>query len=232
MAVSERLTIGFLDPASGRQGVVISGAGSLLAADGQVRATGEAELGKDDGEVWRARAGGAFDVALEPLADPLALGGAAIVWMCAARGTIGGEAFEGVGHLTREGPPEGARLERSVTAWLGDERYLAMAARRPRRAHEHGDESLAAAILRGAPLHVVSVEQPRLSSTFDGDGRLLRCGVELWETADAEFAHRFGGLATASGELTHADGARTLVSFVAWRGDRDSGHGRYDLTQR
>jgi hypothetical protein len=230
--VGERLTIGFSEAGGGVQGVAIAGAGVLLASGTTVTSAPEAEMRKDSGGAWTASVDGTFSVTLEPLGSPARLGDAAQVWICTARGTVGGTAFEGLGHLTREAPADGATLERAVTAWLGPELAATLAARRTRRAAGHGDEELHGAVLRGAPLEPVEVSRPRLSSAYDGDGRLVRCGLELWETDEAEYAQRFGGIATAHGDLVHGDGARTRVAFVAWRDEHARGLGRYDITER
>jgi len=226
------MTIGFADADGARQGVAIAGAGTLLCLGGAVTGAPEAQMRKDADGAWTASVDGRLEIALEPLGPAAQLGALASVWICSARGTIAGERFDGVGHLTRDAPGDRAPLERSVTAWLGAELALALAARRPRRAAGHGDEELHATVLRGDPLTPAAVRSPRLSSAYDGDGRLARCNVELWETEEAEFALRFGALATAHGELAHADGARTQVAFLAWRGDRERGVGRYDITRR
>jgi hypothetical protein len=232
VGVSERLTIGFADAGSRLQGVAIAGAGVLLVSGTTVTSAPQAEMRKDQDGAWTASVDGTFAVTLEPLGSPARLGDAAQVWICTARGTVGGAAFDGLGHLTREAPADGAILERAVTAWLGAELAATLTARRGRRAAGHGDEELHGAILRGAPLEPVEVSRPRLSSAYDAGGRLVRCGLELWETDESEYAQRFGGVATAHGELVHADGARTRVAFVAWRDEHARGLGRYDITER
>src|SRR6185437_12972175 len=112
----------------------------------------------------------------------------------------------GSGSIMRSLADDRVVLERAVTAWIGPSLAVALNARRPRRAAGHGGEQLNAAILRGEPLETVAVADPRLSSTYDGDGLLLRCGLELWDTEDADFALRYAGTAGAHGTLTHADG--------------------------
>ncbi len=230
--MSERITIGFADADGARQGVAIADAGALLCLAGAVTAAPDAQLRRDAGGAWIASVEGRFEIALEPLGPPAELGALAAVWICGASGTIAGERFAGLGHLTRSAPAGDAPLERALTAWLDAELALALAARRGRRAGGHGDEDLHAAILRGAPPTPLAVRNPRLSSAYDADGRLARCNLELWETDEAEFALRYGALATAHGELAHADGARTQVAFLAWRGEREHGVGRYDITRR
>lgn len=231
--MTERVTIGFADPEGAVQGVAIAGAGALLAIGGRVEAAPGCTLSDIDGSSCRAVAAGAYEVTLEPLAPPADLGATARVWICRARGLAGGRQLDGFGQITRSQPGERAVLERGVVAWLGPELAVALDARRPARARGHGDEELHAAILRGAPLELAAVMEPRLSTTYDGDGRLLRSGLELWEDAEADFAVRFGGVATGHGELAHKDGARTRVAFMAWRGDRgEHGPGRYEITDR
>ena len=127
-----------------------------------------------------------------------------------------------------------APLERSVTAWLEAELTVLLAARRSerrRRARRGGvARERSSAALRG---ELSAVERPRLSTTYDGDGRVLRCGIELWEGEEAEYAQRLGGDASAGGELIgtrrrpHARGVPRLA-----RRPRELGLGRYDITER
>jgi hypothetical protein len=230
--MSERVTIGFADLGGAVQGIAIAGAGALLAAGGRVEAAPAATLTDDGGAACRVAGAGAYELMLEPLGPPADLGEDARVWICRARGTAGGRQLDGVGHITRSQPGERVVLERNVIAWLGPELAVALDARRAGRARGHGDEELHAAILRGAPLTPATVMEPRLSTTYDGDGHLLRCGLELWEDAEADFAVRYGGAATAHGELVGEDGSRTRVAFIAWRGDRgEHGVGHYEITE-
>jgi hypothetical protein len=230
--VSERLTIGFAAVNAGPQGVAIAGAGAVVAVGGDVTSVPDAKLSKDSDGAWTASSDGAFAVALEPLGAPVQLHGDTQIWICTARGRVGDTSFDGLGHLTREAPEREAVLERAVIAWLGAELAVVLTARRSMRAAGHGEEDTQAAILRGAPLEPLTVAEPRLSSAYDADGSLVRCGLELWETTESEFPQRFGGRATAHGELTVADGRRTRVAFIAWRGERAHGAGRYDITER
>jgi len=229
---TETVTAGFADAGAQLQGVAIEGAGALLAVGDRVEAVPGFRLADIDGSACRLGGDGAYEVTLEPFGPPAALGDAARVWICRARGTVADRPLDGFGSITRTLADDRIVLERAVTAWLGPGLAVALAARRPRRASGHGDEELHAAVMRGKPLEPLPVADPRLSSTYDGDGLLLRCGIELWETAEAEFALRYGGIAGVRGELAREDGARTRVTFMSFRGDRERGVGRYEITVR
>ena len=84
--------------------------------------------------------------------------------------------------------------------------------------------------MRGEPLEPATIELPRLSTTYDAGGLATHAGIELWETAEAEFAVRIGGEALAHGEMTHPDGARTSVAFVRWHHNGHRGSGSYAIT--
>lgn len=226
------VTVGFADPGAGVQGVAIEGAGALIAAGGAVSAVPGFDLADVDGTACRLRGGEAYDVTLEPVGPPAELGPAARAWICRARGSATGRPLEGLGAIIRSEIGDRVPLQRAVTAWLAPELAVVLAARRPRRASGHGDEELHAALVRGEPPVPLAVASPRLSTTYDGDGLVTHCGIELWETEESEFAERYGALATAHGELTHADGARTRVAFLAWRRNGETGIGRYDITER
>jgi hypothetical protein len=229
---TETVRAGFADAGAQLQGVAIEGAGTLLAVGERVEALPGFSLADIDGTACRLGGDGAYAVTLEPLGPPAALGDAVRLWICRAHGTVADRPLEGFGSIMRTLAGDRIVLERAVTAWLGPALAVALAARRPRRASGHGGEELHAAVMRGEPLEPLPVADPRLSSTYDGDGLLLRCGIELWETAEAEFALRYGGIAGVHGELTHEDGARTRVAFMSVRGERERGVGRYEITER
>ncbi len=134
--------------------------------------------------------------------------------------TAGAEGFEVA--LEAIGPP----------AQLGAGAAVALAATHAATAAGHGEEQLDAVILRGDPLERCAVEDPRLSTTYDADGRLARSGIELWESADAEFPERIGGEAVAHAELAGPDGAHTQVALVGWHRDGRRGGGYYAITTR
>ena len=127
--------------------------------------------------------------------------------VCRAHGSVGARALDGVATISRSEAGEPAPLERWISLWLGPTLAVALTARRPPRAAGHGEEQIDAAILRGEPLAAVAIGDTAISTTYDGDGRPIHCGVELWETDESEFADRAAGEAIAHGELTEPDGA-------------------------
>lgn len=226
--MGERLTIGFGDASAGLHGVAIAGLGTLVTAGGRVLPAGQPALRELDGVT---RLGGdGLDVSLEPLGAPGSLGASTEVWLCRARGTVAGTPLDGLGTITRATLPDALALDRSVSAWFEPGLAFALAARRARGAGGHGDEELAAVVLRGEPPAAAPVAEPRLSTTYDGDGRIVHCGIELWETEDSEFAERIGGESVAHGELAGPGGALTAVTFMAFHRDGAAGCGHYAVT--
>lgn len=67
---------------------------------------------------------------------------------------------------------------RDVSAWFGPEDGISVVAARPAGSRGHEDDVMAAwAFEAGQP---VPIEEPRLSTTYDGDGVPIRAGLELW----------------------------------------------------
>ena len=212
--MTQRLHIAFADAAAGVQGIAIAGAGTLLASADGVRAL--------PGAGPHARPAGGFELAvpgeLELTFEPA--GG--------ARGHVGAAAIDGQAAILEVDDGERA-LIRAVAMFLGPV-TIALSARRPPGARGHGEERLAAVLVEGDPPAEVAITDPRLSTTYDGDGRVVHCGLELWEGEESEFPRRAAGEASAHGELTHA-GARTRVAFLACHGDGGRrGPGVYAIT--
>jgi hypothetical protein len=226
--VTERVTIAFADESAVIQGVAIAGVGTLLARGARLTAATAPQLTGDDG-AWRVSAGDDYELALTAGGDGAALADGTRIWLCRATGTIGVEDFDGRATLTR-GPAGADAVERSLAILFEDQLGFALAARGPRDERGHDEEQLEAIAFRGEPLEPATIEKPRLSTTFDAEGRLIRAGVELWETADAEFALRIGGETLAHGELVHPDGARTQIAFIGWHHDGHRGPGSYAIT--
>ena len=228
MGVTERLTIAFADASAPIQGVAIAGVGTLLALGGRPTAAPPPQLTGEDG-AWRVSAGDAYELALEAGGEAATLTDGTRIWLCRATGSIGAQPLDGRATLSR-GPAAADALERSLAILFDDQLGFALAARGPRGERGHDEEQLEAIRFRGEPLEPTTIEKPRLSTTYDADGRLTRAGIELWETADAEFALRIGGETLAHGELVHPDGARTRIAFVGWHHDGHRGPGSYAIT--
>jgi hypothetical protein len=122
-------------------------------------------------------------------------------------------------------------LTRTVSAWLGADRGgIVLSSLRPRKAKNHDDERIWAAVVQaGEPAEVF---EPRLSTTYDGDGHQRRAGLELWmDDSEDGYAIRAAGevLCGSSMDL----GALTLdLAFMRWRSDGVEGIGRYDILRK
>ena len=83
---------------------------------------------------------------------------------------------------TRGASPTGSDLElvRTVSAWLGDEDGgIALSSLRPPERAGH-DEERCGRRSSSATASRSPVADPRLSTTYDGDGHQRRAGLELW----------------------------------------------------
>jgi len=128
------------------------------------------------------------------------------------------------------GDPDWDRIEltRTVTAWT-DGACAALTAVRPEGAAHHADEATWAALWE--PERLLTIEDGRLSTTYDADGHTRRAGLELWPEGDEEWARRGAGevLCGSSLEL----GALQLdCAFFRWHLEGRAGVGRYDILRR
>ena len=189
---------------------------------------------------WRATFEGSFSLELEATGEP-----AEVVvgdmqgyeQLCRVRGTVtvGGTERQ-VDCLGQHGHAWGRvdwsklQLARTVTAWLDDQTGVTLSALRPSSAKHHADETVAAhVVLGGAP---VPVTDPRLSTTYDGDGRQVHAGLELWVAdGDGEYPHRAAG-DVVCGTTVDLGQLRLDCAFFSWQMNGRSGVGRYDVIRR
>jgi hypothetical protein len=133
------------------------------------------------------------------------------------------------GHIW--GAPDWKRLElaRSLSAWLGADRAVMLAAARPARARGHGDEAVAGWLVdAGEPQ---PIKEPRLSTAYDGTLRQQRAGLELWMEEESEYARRASGEVLCGTTLELGD-VRLETAFFGWRMEGREGVGRYDIMRR
>lgn len=131
------------------------------------------------------------------------------------------------------GTPDWRRLGavHTVSAWLDGDRGVAIT-----RAHAAGDkghdgDERWAALLFGDG--TVDVADPRLSTTYDGEGRQRRAGLELWvdegdEDEEAAFPHRAAGTLLCGSSLELGQ-LRLDCAFMRWTMEGGVGVGRYDV---
>ena len=152
--------------------------------------------------------------------------------LCRVTGTAAGRPIDCLGQRGRSwGVADWSRiaLTRSLGAWLEDGSSLTVAAVRPEGAESHADEATWGALLdaEGA----VPITDPRVSTTYDGDGHQRRVGLELWVGEEDDYPRRGAGqvLCGSSVELGQL---RLDCAFFAWQLDGREGVGRYDLLRR
>jgi hypothetical protein len=133
------------------------------------------------------------------------------------------------GHIW--GTPDWKRIElaRTLSAWMGADRAVMLAAARPARARGHGEEAVAGWLVDGG--EPVAIEDPRLSTAYDGALRQQRAGLELWVDEESEFARRAAGKVLCGTTLDLGD-VRLDSAFFAWRMEGRDGVGRYDVMRR
>ena len=153
--------------------------------------------------------------------------------------TVGGRRLD-VDALGQRGHSWGApdwdriSLARTVAAWLDDELAVSLTAIRPAGAKHHEDERVAATILDRDPEsgreRASLVADPRLSTTYDGDGRQKAAGLELY--LDEEGLPRRAAGEVVCGTTLDLGRLRLDCAFLRWRMEGRSGVGRYDVLRR
>ena len=193
-----------------------------------------------------AGAGAALELRFETLSTPAVLdadsavaqvgGMAGYEQLCAVTGTVrhGGRSHS-VHCLGQRGhgwgTPDWGRIElaRTLSAWMGADRAVTLTAVRPAKAKHHDAEAVGGFLIdRGEP---IAVFDPRLSTTYDGERRQRRAGLELWMSEEAGHARRAAGAAVC-GTTVDLGELRLDSSFFAWRMEGRIGAGRYDVLRR
>ena len=173
--------------------------------------------------------------------DPVArLGGlAGYDQPCRVRGTVraGGRErrVDCLGQRSHAwGAPDWERIElaRNVAAWTGAGASAAVAAVRPAGARHHADEAVWGALWE--PEGLLPLEETRLSTTYDADGRTRRAGLELWPAegdGDDGWARRGAGEVLCGSSLDLGE-LRLDLAFFRWHLEGRAGVGRYDVAAR
>jgi hypothetical protein len=127
------------------------------------------------------------------------------------------------------GEPDWERIEsaRTICAWPDAGFGIALTSVRPAGVAHAGDATWAALLDEEGALRI---EDPRLSTTYDSDGRQRRAGLELW-VHDDEPAIRGSG-EVLCGSTLDLGALRLDCAFFRWRIDGETGVGRYDVLRR
>ena len=223
------ISLGFFDPAQELHGTLRSGV-ALLFEGVTGRTLGEIpEIASTDAG-YRAVVGGEVELEFEPVSEPMDLGGAS-ARIARVRGTVLGRPIDCLGTAgeTRT-PPAWSELDavRLVSAVFDEEHAVLAAARRPRGAKGHGQELVVGHLITGGQL--LAVEDARISTVYDGQGRQRSVGLELWLPGE-DFPRRASGSVRA-GLTLGLEGLRVDAGLVAWRMDGRDGAGAYEITAR
>jgi len=191
---------------------------------------------------WRvtfAGEGAWLDLAFAAVGAPAVLGGAGTQGyeqLCRVTGTVsaGGDARAldcpgQRGHEWGVTDWSALALTRTVAAWLEDGTGIALHAARPAGAAGQDAEGLVAALL--GPGEPVAVADPRLSTTYDGEGRQRRAGLELWVDEEEGPPQRASG-EVLCGSTLELGALRLDCAFLHWHAEGRAGVGRYDVLRR
>jgi hypothetical protein len=226
-------------------GVIVGGADAGVSVAGLTDADvvfTAADLDLQDAEVWTLNASGAA-LRVEPAAlrdEPAEAsttaytatpkGGGRELTPCRVSGAATAAGIE------REFDVAGVRLQnldlgdaaslRLFASWFPGSHEVAVLATRANGAKGHDQDELSA-IVSGEEHPLVL--DPRLSSTYDGNGDPLRVGVELWladdPDAEEQFSRRVAGLATGSRAAASRPGSKlgAYALECVSRGERGAG---------
>ena len=222
-------SLAFFDGERGLHGTLRSGLGVLF--EGQRAATlDEAPAIARAGDGWRVRSGELVELAFEPCSPAVELGGSS-ARVCRVNGRVGQAEVECLGTAgeTRTAPVW-SELDalRTVSAVFDAEHALLAVARRPHGAFGHGQELVTAHLLAAGEL--VAVEDARLSTVYDGEGRQQSARFELYLPGE-DFPRRASGTVRAGLSLG-LESLRVNAAVFAWDMEGREGYGAYEITVR
>lgn len=223
------VSVAFFDPAHGLHGSARAGVSLLFDGSHSHALPYGPELTRE-GDSWRASVADGFEVELVPVGEPVRLGGAS-TRVCRVTGTAGSRAVDGLGTVTEtHEPPAWESLDaiRGLSAIFDESHALLAVARRPRGAPAHGHEEVEAVLIDDGELR--SVEDARLSTVYDGEGRQRSCGLELWLPGEDFPRRAFGNV--VGGTTLQLEQLVVNASIFAWRMEGREGAGAYDLVVR
>lgn len=184
---------------------------------------------------------------LDPSSDVAKLGGmTGYEQLVFVKGTVrGGRGERQISCLGQRGHSWGApdwdklSVARTLGAWFEGGVGITLSAVRPAKAEHHADELVGCTLLvpgdedhgPGIPAVPLVVQDPRLSTTYDGQERQIAAGLELYVNEDDAVPHRAAG-EVVCGTTLDLGRLRLDSAFLVWRMEGRSGVGRYDVLRR
>ncbi len=223
------LSVAFFDPARQVHGLARAGATLLFEGSRSLVLDEPARL-EPSGQAWEAGVGNRFQVRLEPASEPVELAGNR-VRVCTVTGEVAGTPVDGLGTVSETlRAPAWDELDalRAISVLADPGHALLAVSRRPRGAPGHGEELVSAALI--ADGEVKPVEDARLSTVYDGEGRQRNAGLELW-LSEEDFPRRASGSVTAGSSL-ELEGLDVHAAIFAWRLEGREAVGQYELALR
>jgi hypothetical protein len=223
------VSLAFFDGGRGLHGTLREGVTVLFEGERAWTLPEPPEISPTE-EGWRAACGEDLELSFARSSQPFDLGGTSAA-LCRVSGRAGGGSIECLGTAgeTTE-PPAWSELDalRTVSAVFDEENAVLAVARRPRGALGHGQELIRAHLLAaGEPL---TVENARISTVYDGEGRQRSAGLELW-LPEEDFPRRASGRVRAGLSLS-LEGLRVNAAIFGWQMDGREGLGAYEITVR
>lgn len=223
------VALSFFDPGQGLHGSARSGV-TVLFEHGRPQALPDGPQISRSGDGWSTALGNRFELSFSPVSDPLQFDGAS-VRVCRVTGSVGSAQVDCLGTATETvKAPRWEDLDavRALSALFDEEHAVLAIARRPRGALGHGQEKVEAWLLSDGELR--DVEDARISTVYDAEGRQRDAGLELWMPGE-DFPRRASGTAVTGTTLT-LEGLKVNAAVFSWRMEGRHGAGAYEVTIR
>lgn len=229
MSEASPVSLSFFDPSRRLHGIARAGL-TLLFEGASPSALAEAPRLEPHADGYHAEVGDRIALEFEPVSEAAQLAGSR-VRVCSVRGEVDGQRIDCLGTASEQvSPPEWDGLDalRTISALFDREHGFLAIARRPRGAPGHGRELISAALLTDGEMR--SVDDARISTVYDGEGRQRSAGIELWLPGE-DFPRRAAG-ELSGGTTLELPGLVVNASVFAWRMEGRDGAGSYELTTR
>lgn len=223
------LSLHFFDPQHGLSGSARSGA-TLLFEGSSSSVLPEGPTVTRDGGGWRAELENAFELTFEPIAETADLDVLSADF-CAVAGQVGGRRVSCFGTVAEtRSTPSWDELDsvRSIAALFDRDNAFLAVGRRPRGATGHDREETAAWLLHDG--RVLPVEDARISTVYDGEGRQRSASLELWVPGE-DYPLRGSGTVVAGSSLA-LEGVDVHAAVFRWRMEDREGMGAYEVMAR